>query len=167
MDRPGVWQVPEGSGKLGKMEKTGCKIICGAAMTLAFKGLMMMMMMMMMNHWCHYYCCSCVITLTHYCCSHVITETNHCSGVISDVTIVVHMSPLMSLWSCMCCKECHYCSPYAMTDVILVASFKCQHLCHYCCHSWINTDVIVVVCVSQSTPLFVIHEYNNSGAQEL
>ena len=27
-----------------KMEKTGCKIICGAPMTLAVKGLMMMMM---------------------------------------------------------------------------------------------------------------------------
>ena len=34
-----------------KMEKTGCKIICGAPTTLAVKGLMMMMMMMMMmNH---------------------------------------------------------------------------------------------------------------------
>ena len=31
------------------MEKTGCKIICGAPTTLAVKGLMMMMMMMMMN----------------------------------------------------------------------------------------------------------------------
>ena len=29
MDRPGVQQVPEGSGEQGKMEKTGCKIICG------------------------------------------------------------------------------------------------------------------------------------------
>ena len=29
------------------MEKTGCKVICGAPMTLAVKGLMMMMMMMM------------------------------------------------------------------------------------------------------------------------
>ena len=45
MDRPGVWQVPEGSGEEGKMEKTGCKIICGAPTTLAVKGLMMMMMM--------------------------------------------------------------------------------------------------------------------------
>ena len=25
MDRPGVWQVPEGSGEQGKMEKTGCE----------------------------------------------------------------------------------------------------------------------------------------------
>ena len=48
MDRPGVRQVPEGSGERGKMEKIGCKIICGAPMTLAVKGLMMMMMMMMM-----------------------------------------------------------------------------------------------------------------------
>ena len=44
MDRPGVWQVPEGSGEQGKMEKSGCKIICGAPTTLAVKGLMMMMM---------------------------------------------------------------------------------------------------------------------------
>ena len=44
MDRPGVRQVPEGSGEQGKMEKTGCKIICGAPTTLAGKGLMMMMM---------------------------------------------------------------------------------------------------------------------------
>ena len=45
MDRPGVRQVPEGSGEPGKMEKTGCKIICGAPTTLAVKGLMMIMMM--------------------------------------------------------------------------------------------------------------------------
>ena len=44
MDRPGVRQVPEGNGEQGKMEKTGCKIICGAPTTLAVKGLMMMMM---------------------------------------------------------------------------------------------------------------------------
>ena len=43
MDRPGVRQVQEGSGEQGKMEKTGCKIIGGAQMTLAVKGLMMMM----------------------------------------------------------------------------------------------------------------------------
>ena len=48
MDWPGVRQVPEGSGELGKIEKTGCKIICGAPTTLAVKELMMMMMMMMM-----------------------------------------------------------------------------------------------------------------------
>ena len=35
MDRPRVWQVPKGSGEQGKMEKTGCKIICGAPTTLA------------------------------------------------------------------------------------------------------------------------------------
>ena len=34
MDRPGVWQVPEGSGEQGKMEKTGRKIMCGAPTTL-------------------------------------------------------------------------------------------------------------------------------------
>ena len=44
MDRPGVRQVPEVSGEQGKMEETGCEIICGAPTTLAVKGLMMMMM---------------------------------------------------------------------------------------------------------------------------
>ena len=44
MDRPGVRQVTEGSGEQGKIEKTGCKIICGAPMTFVVKGLMMMMM---------------------------------------------------------------------------------------------------------------------------
>ena len=29
MDNAGVWQVPEGSGEQGKLEKTGCKIISG------------------------------------------------------------------------------------------------------------------------------------------
>ena len=37
MDRLGVRQVPEGSGEQGKMEKTGCKIICGAPTTLVVK----------------------------------------------------------------------------------------------------------------------------------
>ena len=35
MDRPGDRQVPEGSGEQGKMEETGCEIICGAPTTLA------------------------------------------------------------------------------------------------------------------------------------
>ena len=48
MDRPGVQQVPEGSGEQGKMEKSGCKIICGAPTSLAVKRLMMMMTMIMM-----------------------------------------------------------------------------------------------------------------------
>ena len=38
IDRPGVQQVPEGSGEQGKMEETGCEIICGAPVTLAVKG---------------------------------------------------------------------------------------------------------------------------------
>ena len=46
MDRPGVQPVPEGSGEQGKMEKTGCKIICGALTTLTVKGLIMMMISM-------------------------------------------------------------------------------------------------------------------------
>ena len=43
MDRPGVRQVPEGSGEQGEMDKTGYKIISGAPTTLAVKGLMKMM----------------------------------------------------------------------------------------------------------------------------
>ena len=38
MDRPGVRQVPEGSGEKGKIKETGCEIICGAPATLAVKG---------------------------------------------------------------------------------------------------------------------------------
>ena len=38
IDRPGVRQVPEGSGELTKMEEIGCKIICGAPTTLLVKG---------------------------------------------------------------------------------------------------------------------------------
>ena len=45
----GVSTSPRGQWKTGKMEKTGCKIICGALTTLAVKGLMMMMMMMMIH----------------------------------------------------------------------------------------------------------------------
>ena len=36
-DMPGVRHVPEGSGEQGKMEETGCKIICGAPATLVVK----------------------------------------------------------------------------------------------------------------------------------
>ena len=38
MDRPGVRQVTDGSGEQGKMEKTGCKIICGVPTTLVVTG---------------------------------------------------------------------------------------------------------------------------------
>ena len=38
MDRPGVRQVPEGSGEQGKIGETGCEIICGDLTTLAVKG---------------------------------------------------------------------------------------------------------------------------------
>ena len=44
MDRPGIRQVPEESGKQGKMEKTDCKIISGAPTILAVKRLIMIMM---------------------------------------------------------------------------------------------------------------------------
>ena len=40
MDRPGVRQVPEGSEEQGKMEDTGCEIICGALKPLVVKGKM-------------------------------------------------------------------------------------------------------------------------------
>ena len=48
MDRSGVCQAPEGSGEQGTMEETGCKIICGAPMTLRVKGLMMMVITLCM-----------------------------------------------------------------------------------------------------------------------
>ena len=38
MDRPGVCQVPEGSGEQRKMEETACEIICDAPMTFLLKG---------------------------------------------------------------------------------------------------------------------------------
>ena len=39
MNRPGVHQVPEGSGEQGeKMEETGCEVICGASTIFAIKG---------------------------------------------------------------------------------------------------------------------------------
>ena len=38
MDRPGVRQVPEGSGEQGQMEETGRETICGVPETLAVKG---------------------------------------------------------------------------------------------------------------------------------
>ena len=41
MDRPGVRQVPEGSGDQGEMEETGYEIICDAPTTLAVKEWMM------------------------------------------------------------------------------------------------------------------------------
>ena len=37
VDRPGVHQVPEGSGEQGKMEETGCEIICCALTALTVK----------------------------------------------------------------------------------------------------------------------------------
>ena len=48
MDRPGVRQVPEGSGEHGKMEETCCEIICGVPPTLTVKGYQKKKMMMMM-----------------------------------------------------------------------------------------------------------------------
>ena len=38
MDRPGVRQVPEGSGEQGRIEESGCKIVCGTSTTLMVKG---------------------------------------------------------------------------------------------------------------------------------
>ena len=37
LEDPGVCQVPEGSGEQGKMEETGCEIICNDPTTLAVK----------------------------------------------------------------------------------------------------------------------------------
>ena len=43
-DRPGVRYVPEGSGEQGKMEETGCEIICGAPTMMMMKKMMMMIL---------------------------------------------------------------------------------------------------------------------------
>ena len=59
MDKPGVRQVPEGSGEQGKMEKTGCKIICGAPTTLAVEELLdgwMDLSMYLCMYLCIYIC---------------------------------------------------------------------------------------------------------------
>ena len=45
MDRPGVGQVPGGSGEQRKMEQNVCEIICDAPTTLAVKELVLMMIM--------------------------------------------------------------------------------------------------------------------------
>ena len=44
MDRPRVWQVPEGGGEQRQMVKTGCKVTCGTSLTLTVSGLMMMVL---------------------------------------------------------------------------------------------------------------------------
>ena len=49
MDRPGVCQVPEGSGEQGKMEETGCEIIYGASST-SWLRVMMMMILFSLSH---------------------------------------------------------------------------------------------------------------------
>ena len=38
MNKPGVRQAPEGSGEQGKMEETGCEVICGAPTIPAVEG---------------------------------------------------------------------------------------------------------------------------------
>ena len=38
LDRPGVRQVPEGSGEQEKMEETGCEVICVAQTAPTVKG---------------------------------------------------------------------------------------------------------------------------------
>ena len=45
MDRPGVHQVPEGSGEQGKVEETGCESSVVPQRPSRLRGLMMMMMM--------------------------------------------------------------------------------------------------------------------------
>ena len=66
MDRPGLRQVPEGSGEEGKMEKTGCKIICGAPTTLAVKGLMMMMNNFLVEPYAVMFDCFCDVWCSRY-----------------------------------------------------------------------------------------------------
>ena len=46
IDRPGVRQVPDGSGDRRKMEETGGEVICGAPTTLTVKGYMKVKVML-------------------------------------------------------------------------------------------------------------------------
>ena len=68
MDRPEVLQVKVGSGEQRKMEKTGCKIIYGAPVTLTVKGLMMMMMLLSCGVLCAF------MSLSLFLCKHSHTE---------------------------------------------------------------------------------------------
>ena len=66
-DRTGIRQVPGGGGEQGKMEKTGCKIICGAPTTLVVKGSLMMIMMMNCKDTClHALTCAHMYARTQY-----------------------------------------------------------------------------------------------------
>ena len=65
------WGGGQASGEQGKMEKTGCKIICGTPTTLAVKGLMMMMM------------CTCVCVRARACVCVGINVANILVGVTS------------------------------------------------------------------------------------
>ena len=89
LDRPGVRQVPEGSGEEEKLEKTGCKIICGAPTTLAVKGLMMMMMM---NRVCKFW--ECHAYSAHYfdCCVMNCQNQNCCNVHLIHVVILTMLS---------------------------------------------------------------------------
>ena len=60
------------SGEQGKMEKTGCKITCGAPTTLTVKGLMMMMMMM---------------TLDGVVCSQILLTVTDASRILQELCI--------------------------------------------------------------------------------
>ena len=80
MDRPGDQQVPEGSGEQGKMEKTGCKIICGAPTTLAVKGLMVMMTIFISDS-------TDTVSCSRY----------HCSFIPVDIVITIGISSSLSL----------------------------------------------------------------------
>ena len=86
MDRPGVPQVPEGSGEPGKLEKTGCMIICGAQMTLMVKGLMMMMNL------CY---CQCLCEHVHF----FFFLNHYCFAVLS---VLCESLTLLAMILCVC-----------------------------------------------------------------
>ena len=77
-DRPGVRQVPEGSGEQGKMEKTGCKVICCAPTILTVKGLMMMMTWFSFFHFSFHFILFFIHIYHSY--KHTCKPLNHCSS---------------------------------------------------------------------------------------
>ena len=90
MDRPGVRQVPEGSEEQGKIEKAGCKIICGAQTTIAIKGWMMMMMMCML-----------------FCSRWSIVELMMmCSSTLHDMQVKLKVCVCVCVCMCVCVCVC-------------------------------------------------------------
>ena len=123
MDGPGVRQVPEGSGEQGKMEKTGCKIICGAPTTLPVKGLMMIMVMMIVQFYKELDVCVCVCVCMHVC---VCVCVRVCVCVCMCFLIYKNMYSLFSI-----CDQTFVSTEYKakLQQCQLLHFISCEKLC--------------------------------------